>query len=424
MKKYLSKLPGDIQDLIHLVSAIAEKNNMPAYLVGGFVRDLVLGVRNLDLDIAVEGEGIKFAQALAHKLEARLVSHKRFGTATIHIKNGPKIDIATARLEVYPEPAHLPIISPGSLQDDHFRRDFTINAMAISINQKDFGRLFDLYGGEGDLRKKKIRVLHGLSFIDDPTRILRAVRFATRYNFRLELATLRLLKEAVKSGMLERVEPQRTRDEIILLLKEKRPLRALKKIQRLTGFKFLSPHLALDLPVMQLLRRLDLEIVRFSKSYPKRRPLDIWLTFFMGLVDCLSIGEVKSLCAKLSLRKGEVKRILSYKKIGRRFISELSSVTIKPSRIFAYLEPLSYEVIILLKAKYTGGFFQRHIADFFKVYNGMRTWICGDDLCALGLKPGPAYKRIISRVLQARLNGKINTKEQELLFIRRLIKKP
>ena len=212
MKTYLNNLPKEIQNLIRLTGDIASQNNMYAYLVGGFVRDLILGAKNLDLDIVVEGEGIKFAEALAQRLQAKLIRHRRFGTATVILKKRLKVDIATARSEVYPKPAYLPIVRPGRLQDDLFRRDFGINCLAMSINQADFGRIIDLYGAKEDLRRRRIRILHGLSFIDDPTRILRGVRFAARYNFRLEAGTRQLLEEALKSKMLDKVQPQRTRD--------------------------------------------------------------------------------------------------------------------------------------------------------------------------------------------------------------------
>ncbi|MCX5710840.1 MAG: tRNA nucleotidyltransferase, partial [Candidatus Omnitrophica bacterium] len=196
MKKYLERLPKEIRELVYFTKDLAAYRGMPAYLVGGFVRDLILGVRNFDLDIVVVGDGIKFAEYFSRALKAKLIRHKRFGTATVVLKPGLKIDIATARSEFYPHPAHLPVVKPGSLKDDLFRRDFTINAMAISLVEKDFGRLIDCYGGKNDLKARSIRVLHALSFIDDPTRIIRAIRFEQRFDFKIDPDTLKLLKEA------------------------------------------------------------------------------------------------------------------------------------------------------------------------------------------------------------------------------------
>ncbi|MBM3255763.1 MAG: CCA tRNA nucleotidyltransferase, partial [Candidatus Omnitrophica bacterium] len=183
MKNYLNNLSREFRDLIAKASDISAKVNMPAYLVGGFVRDLMLGEKNLDLDIVVEGDGIRFAEELAAALGAGLIRHVRFGTATILIGVDSKIDIATSRREHYPKPAALPLVQKGGLKDDLARRDFSINAMAISINKTSFGELIDFFGGPADLSRKKIRVLHSRSFIDDPTRVLRAVRFEQRYAF-------------------------------------------------------------------------------------------------------------------------------------------------------------------------------------------------------------------------------------------------
>ncbi|MFC1630994.1 hypothetical protein ACFL2I_00360, partial [Candidatus Omnitrophota bacterium] len=177
------KLPPRIISLIRKIGAIGQDHGFPAYLVGGFIRDLLLGADNLDLDIVVEGDGLRFASLLQERIVLKVTGHKRFGTATITLPSGFKIDLASARRESYAHPAALPSVSQSSIKEDLFRRDFTINALAMAINRDDFGRLLDLLAGQQDLIKKKIRVLHDRSFIDDPTRIIRAIRFAQRYNF-------------------------------------------------------------------------------------------------------------------------------------------------------------------------------------------------------------------------------------------------
>jgi tRNA nucleotidyltransferase (CCA-adding enzyme) len=424
MREYVKRLPQEVQDLIRLAGSVSGKNNMTAYLVGGFVRDLILGVKNLDLDIVVEGDGIRFAEDLASALKAKLIRHRRFNTATIVLKHSLKIDIATARSETYPYSASLPEVTAGSLNEDLARRDFTINAMAISINSRDFGRSIDVFQGNSDLKNKKIRVLHDLSFIDDPTRILRALRFSTRYSFEIEPRTLRLLRDALRKRMLEKVQPQRLRDEIILILKESQPLKQIRQLRKVAGLSFISPCLKLSAHKWAFLRSIETQVNWFKKKFPQRRTLDAWLIYFMGLLDSLDINEVKSVCGRFVFRAGEEKRISSYKKISRKFISELSKNNIRPSRIFALLEPLSYEVIILIRARYKYKNIQRHIADFLEIYNGMRIYISGHDLKGLGLTPGPRYQRIFTQVLNAKLNGSIKSKEEELSLIRELIKIP
>lgn len=265
MEKYLKKLPKEIQGLIYLAGNIATKNNISSYLVGGFVRDLILGVKNLDLDIVVEDDGVKFAEGLASELKARLIRHRRFGTATVVVSSQLKVDITTARKESYSYPASLPEVYPGTLKDDLFRRDFTINAMAIGINGQHFGQLIDFFGGENDLRQSRIRILHDLSFIDDPTRILRAIRFEKRFNFKIEAKTLKYLKTSVRLGMLKKLSPHRLRDELILILKENKPIKQLKRLKELTGLSFINPHMSLSKKTCQLLQSIESQIGWFKK---------------------------------------------------------------------------------------------------------------------------------------------------------------
>lgn len=422
MEKYLKRLPQEIQNLIEIASEVAFGLKMPLYLVGGFVRDLILGVKNLDLDFVVEADGIKFAQILTQRLKAKMISHRRFGTATIILEHRNKIDIASARSETYPKPASLPQVSLGSIKDDLKRRDFTINAMAINLSRKNFGKLIDFFGGESDLRYKRIRILHNLSFIDDPTRILRAIRFETRYNFRIEPKTLSCLKEAVKLGMLKKVEPQRLRDDLILVLKEKNPIKEIKWIHKLTGFNFIDPHLYITKKTYDFLKSIEKEIFWFKRNCPQRRGLDTWLIYFMVLINSLNIKHTKNLLNRLALRRGEKRRVLSFKKINPGYIRQLCKLKIMPAEIFNLLEPLSYEAILMLKAKYKNKNLQRHIKDFFEIYNGMRLSIRGEDLKKLGIAPGPYYQKIFTQVLQAKLNGEIKTKDQELALINKYIK--
>jgi len=419
MKKYLEKIPEELRNLIYKISDIAARENLKMYLVGGFVRDLILGVKNLDLDIAVEGDGIKFAQALAHSLAAKFTPHRQFGTATLSIRPNLKIDFSSARKEYYPKPGHLPVVEPGSLKDDLFRRDFTINALAINLSDAS---LVDYFSGQTDLKNKVIRVLHPLSFVDDPTRLLRAIRFEQRYAFKIEPYTLGLLKEAVKAHLLELVHPHRLRDELILIFKEKNPIPEIKRLEKLIGFGFILAVLAVSKRTYALLKSLEQEIAWFNKRNTQRRPLDTWLIYLIGLLDALSAKQIKKICEKFGLGKGEEKRLLSYKQIKPSELRELSKAKIKPSRIYALLEPLSYEALIALRAKQKNFVFRRNLADFLEIYNGMRIFVCGEDLHCLGLLPGPRYQKIFGQVLKAKLNGKVKTKNEELALIKGLLK--
>jgi tRNA nucleotidyltransferase (CCA-adding enzyme) len=409
-----------LKSLLNKLRAIAERENLKAYLVGGFVRDLLLGVKNLDLDIVVEGDGIKFADCVANSFGAKITAHKQFGTATVFIKPGLKVDFSSARKEYYPKPAHLPVVSPGSLREDLFRRDFTINALAINLSD---AKLVDYFGGQLDLKHKVIRVLHVLSFIDDPTRILRAIRFEQRYSFKIEPLTLRLLKEAVKLDSLGSVHPHRMRDELIPILKEKDPIKEIKRLERLTGFDFIHPGLRLTKPGYLFLRSIKIQVDWFNEKNVGRRPLDNWLIYLAGLLNSLDVPAIKKVCFKFGLRKGEESRLLSFKQMRISDIKYLSGTKIKPSKMFKLLKPLSYETIVALRAKYQNKIFRRNTASFLEIYNEMRISVCGEDLRCLGVLPGPRYQRIFEQVLAAKLNGQVKNKEEELILIKQLLKK-
>ncbi|MFA5311261.1 MAG: hypothetical protein WC355_02995 [Candidatus Omnitrophota bacterium] len=419
MKGILSNVPVELKGLINDLRDQALSCGLNAYLVGGFVRDLLLGVKNLDLDMVIEGDAIGFAQRFAALNKSRIIAHKRFGTATVLSGSGLKIDFSSARKEAYVKPAHLPVVSRGSLRDDLYRRDFTINAMAVGLND---GEVIDFFSGREDLRHKKIRILHNLSFRDDPTRILRGIRFEQRFGFRIEVLTLRLIKEAVRLGLLGKVHPHRLRDDLILILKEEDPVRELKRIEELAGFEFIHQRLKPNAKTYAYLRSLEKEIKWFNKSYPGRRRLDTWLIYLTGLIGSLNPEVIRGICLRFGLRKGEEKRILSFKGLKGVFIRELSSGGIMPARIFALLEPLSYETIICLRAKYGNRALRRNIENFLEIYNGMCVSISGDDLHCLGLPPGPRYQEIFRQVLNAKLNGDIKTRAGELSLIKRLLK--
>jgi len=420
MKKQLSKLSENLQDLINKIHEMAVSKKVKAYLVGGFVRDLILKVNNLDLDIVIDGDGAKFAEAFAKHMGARITVHKNFGTATVFIGQGSKVDFSSSRKEIYPKPGQLPVVSAGSLRVDLFRRDFTINAMAIDLR---YGKLFDYFGGRADLEGKKIRIMHPLSFIDDPTRILRAIRFEQRFGFVIEPKTLKLLKDAVKLDMLSKVHAHRIRDDLILILKEKDPIKEIRRLQKLVGFDFIAKGIKLNSKSYAFLKSLKREINWFNRNYPKRRAIDSWLIYLMGLLDSFDDKEIKSVCLRLGLRKGEEIRLLSFKQISHAALNDLSRVAVKPSHIFEILEPLSYETILALKAKYNNPVFKAHIENFLEIYNGMRIFISGDDLHGLGVVPGPRYQKIFAQVLSAKLNGLVRTKSEELVLIKRLLRK-
>ncbi|MGE5843989.1 MAG: CCA tRNA nucleotidyltransferase [Syntrophaceae bacterium] len=227
------RLSPALQDVLLEAGTLAREMGYRAYIVGGAVRDVLMGLQSLDVDIVAEGEGIRFARSLAGRLRARVKSYERFGTATLTFPDGTKVDIATARTETYERPAALPRVTPGSIRDDMFRRDFTVNAMAVSLMPGDFGRLLDDFGGYRDIRQRRIRALHERSFIDDPTRIFRAVRFEKRLDFRIVRSTEQWIAEALSRPLLEELEDYRIATELRLILGEPDPAGMLRRLSDL-----------------------------------------------------------------------------------------------------------------------------------------------------------------------------------------------
>ncbi|MDO8674532.1 MAG: hypothetical protein Q7K71_00235 [Candidatus Omnitrophota bacterium] len=228
----LSRLDKKSLALVRQIGVLADESGMRAYLVGGPVRDLALKAPSIDLDITVEGQGMRLAGLFAAKhAGSKIVRYPAFKTATVFLPNGRAVDFATARKETYARPGALPSVTASVLRDDLFRRDFTINAMAVVLNAAAWGKIRDPFNGRADLRSKKIRVLHDKSFMDDPTRVLRAARFAGRLRFTVVPGTLKLLKEAVRAGAVDALKVQRYSKELDKILKEDDPAPALEYLK-------------------------------------------------------------------------------------------------------------------------------------------------------------------------------------------------
>ena len=421
-KKLKSHLPSHQYRLLRFIGRQADNLHYKAFCVGGFVRDLLLGVENFDIDVVVEKDAVRFSRILAGKLGGSLVVHKKFGTATVVMPKF-KIDIATARTEQYKYPAALPTVKFASIKQDLYRRDFTINAMAVSINRKSSGDLIDFFSGQRDLKTKKIRVLHNLSFVEDPTRIFRAVRFEQRYNFRIEPRTEELIKTAVSLDMFGRTQKQRIRDEIILILSEDKPIKALLRMNQLHELRFIDPKLKLNKETLRLLEAIEETCTWYKLSFLKKRVIDNWIIYFIGLVSSLTLSRIKSMSERFVFTRGDQRRLLSCKMKANRAAKLLDKKTrMQPSTIYRYLQPLSYETILFIMAKTKTKEAKKRISAFFTKYNSIRLSITGTDLKRTGLAPGPKYKKILDKVLYAKLDGKVKSRQDEIRLARKLIK--
>ena len=429
-------LPAKLMTLIRKIGKEADSHEMNAFLVGGFVRDILLKKKNFDLDVVVEGNAIQFGKILADELGGSLVVHRKFGTSTVvlewprwlgpslHPDNKFKIDIATARKETYERPAALPTVEFSSLRDDLYRRDFTINAMALSISKSNFGIFIDFFGGMKDLQKKVVRTLHDKSFIDDPTRIFRAVRFEQRLGFTIEKHTDYLIQHAVKKEMFRWTENQRIRDELKLILNEKNPEKAIFRMRELHEIRFIHSKLKLKRTIKKTFLDLKKAIKWYGSSAIKVRKLDTWLMYFMIMLDNLSLEQTKDVLDKFVFTRGERIRINSFSKESKNAIKKLSNKrTLLPSEIFQVLEPFSHEGTLCLWAKTASGVARRRIRKFFTAYNGTKLKIKGDDIERLGIQPGPKYREILKKILCEKLDGKLPAKKDEMRFLREIVKK-
>jgi len=412
------RLPAEVNETLALVGEVADEAGFPVYLVGGIVRDLLLRVPNLDIDIVVEGDGITFAGMLVKKAGGRLKTHQKFGTAVVLLPNGLKLDIATARLEYYKSPAALPTVELSSIKKDLYRRDFTVNTLAVRLNRARFGELIDFFGGLRDIKDRTIRVLHSLSFVEDPTRVLRAVRFEQRFDFRLSKHTQNLIKTAVNMKLFNRLTGVRFYTELVLMFSEAEPLKILKRMKELDLLKFIHPGMKTTTEAEQLFGAINETLTWFKLLY-----LDLtvekWFVYFLGLFDHLKPAAIEEALERLSAPVRIRERV---KESRKRYTETLyrfyKAPDLPPSRVYDLLMPLDTEAILLMMAKANQEKAKKYISLYLTHLRDVKVALTGDDLKAMGLPPGPRYKKILAELLDAKLDGTVKNREQETAFVR------
>ncbi len=413
------QLPREIIELLRSVGELAAEMGYEAYAVGGFIRDLLMRRPNLDIDIVVEGDGIEFARAFADKYRIRARCHKKFNTAVLVFPDGRKMDVASARMEYYQYPAALPIVEFGSLKMDLYRRDFTINTLAMALNPKVFGQLIDFFGGQRDIKEKVIRVLHSLSLVEDPTRILRAIRFEQRFGFRIGKQTASLIRNAVKMNLLEKVGGHRLFHEIQHILVEADPLPSIRRMSEFAVLPVLSPDIRLDPQLEGLFAQLK-EMVTWYRLSFLSEPLETWWVYLLGLAARLRHESTWDFCMRLELPTHLRDRLLW----AHRHAEELREGffqlrEIRPSDIYRALQPFKAEELLFVMARTQREETRRMISHYFHKYRDMRTELKGRDLQALGIEPGPIYRRILDELLDVRLNGRLQSRQDEVDYVQR-----
>lgn len=416
----LRRLPRARVKLLRELGRLADEEGIALFLVGGVVRDLLLGRENSDLDLTVEGDGIAFARRVTHRYGGGLVLFERFATARLVFPDGMKVDMASARRERYVNPAALPDVATASIKEDLFRRDFTINAMAVRLNPAHWGELLDPFGGREDLRHKTLRVLHDGSFVDDPTRIFRAIRFSERFGFRIEPTTMRLLVRAANANLVARLSGPRLANELLALMKERRPHAAIRRLSRLRLLRFLHPRLTITKKTERLLSMLPRAIGAWTR-HCQDISLDRPLLWFMALLGHASSPAIAATIRRLQLSTAQSKALEWAGDKSSRIAGILSSAaTLRPSEIYRLLSGLPAEALALVLAKGFAsrsgkeiGRLRRRLWNYLQHDRHVTSTINGETLKQFGLRPGPHFKRILDRLLDERLDGKIAADNEE-----------
>lgn len=414
------RLPKRLIDLFKDIGKVADILGYNVYVVGGFVRDLFLRKENLDVDIVVEGDGIKLAYEFAQHHDARVRSHRKFGTAVLVFPDGFKMDIATARMEYYESPGAPPIVEESSLRMDLLRRDFTINTLAIQLNKRKYGALVDHFAGQKDIREKVIRVLNNLSFVEDPTRVLRAIRFEQRFGFKTGKLTLALMKNAIKIDCFKGLSGRRLYLELKLLLMEQNPLRAIGRMNDLNLLPVISPKIRFTENLRFLLEETRETITWFNRLYLEE-PYEPWKVYWYGLIAFLDIQSLHRLAVRMQMGNQERQELIPESSVMDDVLEKLHRVDSYDNYdLYTLLDHYDTEILLFLMAKTRSEKVKRKISHFFTKLRGTRIILKGKDLKNMGFKTGPLYKEIFESLLKARLNNVINTKEEEVEFVKEM----
>lgn len=424
-------LPPPTLALVRRVAQTAQQMGYNLYFVGGLVRDLLLGSPVVDIDLVVEGDAIRLAQQLARQLGGRVVAHSRFGTAKWllsprvwrSVTGGaapepllPSVDFATARTEFYTHPTALPEVERSSIKQDLHRRDFTINTLAIRLDPPHWGELLDFYGGEADLRDGIIRVLHSLSFVDDPTRILRAARLEARLGFRLDPRSEALIADALPT--LNRVSGDRVRHELEQILAEAEPEKALCRLHRLGVLRQMQAELRCDHWLQARFQAVRTDLV---PEVWELKPEDRRFVYLSLMLYRLEAKALQAVIERLKVPRADAGDLTLLPDL-RRALRRLALVR-RPSRVCDALQPYPARLLAAAWVASEQAGVRSRLEQYQTRYRQVEAELTGDDLIALGLRPGPLFGRLLGALRDARLDGLVSTREQEEALLRRMLEK-
>lgn len=402
-------LPAELHRLMRRACTLAASRGVPIYLVGGAVRDMLLGLPSLDLDLVVEGDAIKIGNELARQTGGKLTTHTRFNTASLVVGDW-RLDLVTARAETYARPGTLPTVRSGTIRDDLARRDFTVNALAVNLTPAHDGELVDIYGGLGDLKKKTVRVLHDKSFIDDATRIWRAIRYEQRLGFLIEPATLKLIKR--DNDYLSTISGDRIRHELEAVLREAEPERMLRRAWVLRVLRHIHPALRGD-------AWLRARFARARQIAPAGHPLqDLYVAL---LTLRLTESDVEQAIGFLRPAR-HVAVILREACQLRAGLGGLASRDMTPAQVYSVLHGYSQTAILANLIAGGTAAVRVRIRQYLDKLRYIKPALTGGDLKTMGMAPGPRIQQVLDALLDARLNGTVRTRKQEEALVREWLK--
>ncbi|MBL0226611.1 MAG: CBS domain-containing protein [Geobacteraceae bacterium] len=411
--------------LLHDLGRVGDGLGLAVYAVGGFVRDLLLGVENLDMDVTVEGDGIFFAERFAAAHGCRVRSHHDFGTAVLILPDGGKVDVASTRLEYYESPGVLPTVERSSLRHDLYRRDFTINTLALCINEERFGLLTDYFGGRQDIQKRTVRVLHNLSFVEDPTRVFRAIRFEQRLGFPIAPHTENLIRSAVRMNILQKVGGRRLFNELVLILKEKEPVGAIGRMSALGLLSSIHPDLRLVAETSRVVHETAGVLTWYRLLYLDET-CEQWQVYLLALCHGLRHEEFEETCRRMEIPGRMMARVFSQRRQSLGMLDALQrrirrGPEILNSEIYGWFHGLPPEMLLYLAAAANREAVKRYVSLYLTRLRLVRCSLDGAALKALGCIPGPDFGRVMELLLAARLDGRVGSDDEERALALELI---
>jgi tRNA nucleotidyltransferase (CCA-adding enzyme) len=415
------RLPKELYELMRRAGELANDMGFNLFIVGGIVRDMVMRIDNLDIDLVVEGDGIAFSKELAKICGARIASHEKYKTAVLTLKGGRHIDIATARLEYYKIPGGFPVVEESTLKLDLYRRDFTINTLAIALNPSRFGEMIDFFGGQRDIKEKRIRVLHSLSFVEDPSRILRAIRFEKRLGFALGKQTLSLVHSAVASGFLSGIPGRRIFHEIGQILSEDDPLPCMERLKELGVLEAIHKAIVYNEQTAELFRHVKETLSWFNLLYTHER-LRHWFVFIMALTDQMKPKTIIAIGESLGVGKEEIRQLLSSKtsafEIFKAFAMEKER---SPAWVVNTVEGASLEEILFVMSKTRSLDMKERISSFITSWRHYKPPVTGKDLIEIGFRQNKQLGVCLKEIRDRGLNGEIRDYNEAMLFAGKML---